>query len=192
MGRAWRQSVLTYSKSNRIFLKESSFRFRRVDADTKNYVNAEPKPGWSGIAEELIFDFFDADGVPAKYVSEGTLLTLCILAATARFENEAIVLIDDIERGLHPKAIHDLIKTLKELQRINTDLQIIATSHSPYLLDELEPHEIRVVTRDAEHGAIVGKLSDHPNFERWKETMLPGEFWSHVGEDWLLKKAQNA
>jgi predicted ATPase len=168
------------------------FRIRRTDATVKNYVNSEPKPGWTGIAEELVFDFIDADAVPAKYVSEGTLLALCVLTAAARFEGEALVLIDDLERGLHPKAVHDLVKTLRELQKVNPKLQIVATSHSPYVLDELEPTEVRVVTRDAEKGTIVGRLTDHPNFEKWKDAMLPGEFWSHVGEDWLLEKKQNA
>lgn len=168
------------------------FRFRRVDATRKNYVNGEPKPDWTGIAEELLFDFDDASDVPAKYVSEGTLLALCILTAAARFEGGAVVLIDDLERGLHPRAVHDLVKTLRKLQEVNPQLQIIATSHSPYVLDQLKPHEVRVVTRDAELGTVVGRLSDHPNFEKWQSAMLPGEFWSHVGEDWLLKKTQHA
>jgi predicted ATPase len=167
------------------------FRIRRTEATRENLVNSDPKPDWTGIAEELIFDFVDADSVPAKYVSEGTLLALCVLTAAARFEGEALLLLDDLERGLHPKAVHDLVKTLRELQKVNPKLQIVATSHSPYVLDELEPHEVRVVTRDAEHGTIVGRLTDHPNFEKWKDAMLPGEFWSHIGEDWLLEKKQN-
>jgi predicted ATPase len=167
------------------------FRFHRTKATIQNYVNGEPKSDWTGIAEELIFDFVDADAISAKYVSEGTLLALCVLTAAARFEGEALVLIDDLERGLHPKAVHDLVKTLRELQKVNPKLQIVATSHSPYVLDELEPHEVRVVTRDADKGTIVGRLTDHPNFEKWKDAMLPGEFWSHVGEDWLLEKKQN-
>ncbi len=168
------------------------FRIRRTEATAKNFVNGGVALNWTGIAEELIFDFVDADAIPAKYVSEGTLLALCVLTAAARFDGEALVLIDDLERGLHPKAVHDLVKTLRELQKVNPKLQIVATSHSPYVLDELEPHEVRVVTRDAEQGTIVGRLSDHPNFEKWKDAMLPGEFWSHVGEDWLLEKKQHA
>jgi predicted ATPase len=168
------------------------FRIRRTEATAKNYVNGSVALTWTGIAEELIFDFVDAFDIPAKYVSEGTLLALCVLTAAARFEGEALVLLDDLERGLHPKAVHDLVKTLRELQKVNPKLQIVATSHSPYVLDELEPQEVRVVTRDAEKGTIVGRLTDHPNFEKWKDAMLPGEFWSHVGEDWLLEKKQNA
>jgi len=31
----------------------------------------------------------------------------------------------------------------------------------------------------------IKSLRDHPDFERWKDEMMPGEFWSMVGEDWI-------
>ncbi|KAF5417700.1 MAG: hypothetical protein C5S48_00015 [Candidatus Methanogaster sp.] len=74
---------------------------------------------------------------------------------------------------------------IRKLMKNNPDLQIIATSHSPYLLDHLKPEEIRLTTLDDKGCAHVGKLKDHPEFEKWKETMRPGEFWSSVGEDWI-------
>ncbi len=170
------------------------FRIRRADGTKQNLVNVESENyrDWHGIAEELIFDFDDAVGVPAKYVSEGTLLVLCILVAAARFEGEALILIDDLERGLHPKAVRDLIGALRKLQEINPKLQIVATSHSPYILSELKPQEVRVVARDPELGTVVGRLTDHPDFAKWSEVMDVGEFWSHVGEDWLLKRKEYA
>ncbi len=170
------------------------FRIRRADGTKQNFVNGEPEKfrEWRGIAEELIFDFDDAMGVPAKYVSEGTLLVLCILVAAARFEGEALILIDDLERGLHPKAVRDLIGALRKLQEINPKLQIVATSHSPYILSELKPQEVRVVARDPLAGTVVGRLTDHPDFAKWSEVMDVGEFWSHVGEDWLLKAKEYA
>jgi hypothetical protein len=35
--------------------------------------------------------------------------------------------------------------------------------------------------------AMCKPLTDHPDFERWKESMSPGEFWSTFYEDWLTK-----
>ena len=40
--------------------------------------------------------------------------------------------------------------------------------------------------------AQCGSLVDHPDFNRWKDTMLTGEFWSMVGEKWLLEKQGKA
>jgi predicted ATPase len=163
------------------------FRLRRAEATAQNYVNALAPANWTGIAEELIFYFEDGKGISAKYVSEGTLLVLCILVAAAGFENDGLILIDDIERGLHPQAIWELMKALRELQQQNPKLQLVATSHSPYVLNELDPKEVRLMARDSEHGATVAKLTDHPDFAEWSMVMRPGEFWTHVGETWMLK-----
>ena len=68
-----------------------------------------------------------------------------------------------------------------------TDLQIIATAHSPCLLDQLQPEQIRLMTLDEDGYAVCGKLTDHPQFEKWKEEMAPGELWSLFGEKWLVE-----
>lgn len=136
--------------------------------------------GW-----ELYFDTLGGNGIPSIAMSEGTLLALGLLTILARTDHPLLVLLDDIDRALHPKAQADLVRQIRVLLEQNPDLQIVATSHSPYLLDHLHPSEIRLTTLDESGRAHVGKLEDHPDFEKWKETMKPGEFWSAVGEDWI-------
>lgn len=139
----------------------------------------------SGTGQQLIFDSANASDVSVEYVSEGTLFILTILVAVVSSEGDTIILIDDIERGLHPKAVKDLIKVLREIQAITPGLQIVATSHSPYVLHELEPKEVRVATLHPEYGTMVAPLEAYPNFDEWRDAMTPGEFWSFVGEDWV-------
>ena len=74
---------------------------------------------------------------------------------------------------------------LKQYLREFPDLQIIATSHSPYILDKLEPNEVRVTGLGDDGSVVVARLDEHPSFEKWKASMTPGEFWSHTGEEWL-------
>lgn len=62
---------------------------------------------------------------------------------------------------------------------------IIAGSHSPYLLDWLNADEIRLMTIGPNSYATCGKLTDHPQFDKWKDEMAPGELWSMFGEKWL-------
>jgi hypothetical protein len=38
---------------------------------------------------------------------------------------------------------------------------------------------------DSKLGTQIAKLSDHSDFEKWKDEMTPGEFWSTVGEKWV-------
>ena len=139
------------------------------------------------IGTEMIFDMAGGRDIPASNVSEGTLLTLGLLTFLLGPHRPRLLLIDDIERGLHPKACGDLIRQLRLLLEEFPDLQIVATSHSPYLLDHLKPEEIRLTSLLDDGTALVAELTDHPEFKRWKDLMSPGEFWSTVGEDWVVQ-----
>lgn len=143
----------------------------------------------TGQGHKIHFDFQGADKVPAEQASEGTLLVLGWLTALLGEGGRRLLLIDDLDRGLHPKAQGELIAILRRLLAQDPKLQILATSHSPYLLDKLKPEEIRLMTLDDGGAAICGSLSDHPDYARWKDLMLPGEAWSTLGEDWLKARA---
>lgn len=137
---------------------------------------------------ELLFDMKGAEGIPAIAVSEGTLLTLGLLTALSMQDTPQVILVDDLERGLHPKAIGELIQQIRRLQGQDSTLQLIATSHSPYLLDHLNADEILLTSLSEEGHAFVKPLAEHPDCERWKDLMAPGEFWSTVGEDWITQR----
>jgi predicted ATPase len=136
------------------------------------------------MTELLLFDTVGANSIPAQYASEGTLLVLGILAVLYGENRPQVLLLDDLDRGLHPKAQLELVTFLRTLLENQPGLQLIATTHSPYILDRLNSEEVRLVTlRDG--WAVCGRLQDHPEFERWKEEMTPGEFWMMFGEKWL-------
>jgi predicted ATPase len=140
------------------------------------------------VGYELLFDMKGGEGIPAQFVSEGTLLTLALLVLLAGPNPPGLVLIENLERGLHPKALQDLVLQIRSLQEQNPRLQIVATSHSPYLLDFVEADEILLTSLDEEGYASVRPLSEHPEYDRWKDVMAPGEFWSTVGESWVVQK----
>lgn len=131
------------------------------------------------------FNMVGGAHIPARMMSEGTMLVLGLLAVLLGPTRPNIVLLDDLDRALHPKAQRDLVSLLRRLLDQTPDLQIIGTSHSPYLLDHLRPEEIRLTTLRDDGSVVCGRLDDHPEFEKWKDAMTPGEFWSMVGEDWL-------
>jgi AAA15 family ATPase/GTPase len=165
------------------------FRIRR--ARTKNYIGDTNHDNKLVFGEELLFDFENASGISANFVSEGTLITLCILVAATRADNEPfLVLIDDLERGLHPMATRELIQVLRDLQTVNPNLQIVATTHSPYLLDAFDPKEVRVAALDPQRGTVVACLDQAPDFEKWNAVLETGGVWSYVGEKWVLEQNQ--
>jgi hypothetical protein len=119
-------------------------------------------------------------GRPADQASEGTLICLAILIMT-----EGTVLIDDIDHGLHPAAQRALITALRQLVGQKPNAQVIMTTHSPYIIDQLEPEEVWVFQPDAEGYTSAKRLSDHPDAERALEVLTTGEFWSAEGETWV-------
>ncbi len=152
------------------------------------------------INDALLFDFADATKVPAPLVSEGTLITLGILTILEQLHRERdrrpgephhwsevdIVLIDDIDRALHPRAQRKLIETLRAALEATPGLQILATSHSPYLIDALRPEEIVVLGRNREHVIVAKRLDAFPD-ERLRTMLSTGELWMSEGEEWVTK-----
>lgn len=74
----------------------------------------------------------------------------------ADYPKYGIVLIDEIETSLHPRAQRRLMRDLARVAR-EQELQIILTTHSPYVLDELPP-EARIYLLDGSGGktAVAG------------------------------------
>jgi predicted ATPase len=136
----------------------------------------------------LLFDTVSADSLPAHQVSEGTLLVLGLLAALYASGRPNLVLLDDLDRGLHPRAQKELISLLRGLLETNPDLQILATTHSPYMLDWMGANEVRMTILRDDGFTACAPLANHPKFEKWKDEMAPGEMWSLFGEKWLVEQ----
>jgi energy-coupling factor transporter ATP-binding protein EcfA2 len=89
------------------------------------------------------------------------------------FEKYSILLIDEIETSLHPRAQRRLIRDLAEMCR-ERDMQIVVTTHSPYILAEL-PLEARIYLMQGQTGRYVmtgvspefamTKMDDYPHPE---------------------------
>jgi len=155
-----------------------------IEVDGKQFTHRGDREYWGNSIE---FDMDGATGIPAHAASEGTLLVLGLLTVMMGPTRPRVVLLDDVDRALHPKAQEDLVSLLRKLLDQNPDMQIVATSHSPYLLDHLKPEEVRLTTLREDGSVACGRLDEHPEFEKWKEQMTPGEFWSLVGEKWLVE-----
>lgn len=141
---------------------------------------------------EVLFDTQAGERLPGSLMSEGTLFCLGLLTILYSPSRPELILLDDLGSCLHPKAQKQVIDIIRQVQRENPALQVVATSHSPYLLDCLQPEEVRVTTLDENGYQLCAKLGDHPEFEKWKEVMTPGEFWSMVGENWVTPTAEVA
>ncbi len=92
----------------------------------------------------------------AEEVSEGVLYFLALLCIVHQPDPPKLLLLEEPEKGIHPRRIREVMDFIFELARLR-DIQIILTSHSPYVVDYFAdiPNCISVFDRDKESGETV-------------------------------------
>jgi len=159
---------------------------RRMDQ-----ISLDGQPVWRPVDEELLGDRFeiefdDGSSIPADLLSEGTVLALGLLTKLYEPERPRFLLLDDIDRGLHIEAQARLVEVLRDLMKLDPELQVACTTHSPDLLDMFDPSEVRVVALDANRHTQVMPLTAHPEFGKWKFGTQTGELWAALGSGWVV------
>jgi len=176
---AWRlKGVL--AGLQRVVPQVQNLRVRSAPARTET---AEGAVGANGF--DLVVDFDDAKGVAATSVSEGTLVALAVLTLLHTNPQPQLLLLDDLGAELHPTGQGELVRALLAIQADNPKLQIVASTHSPYILDALEPKNVRVFARGKDGAARVRSLAEHP--QAGHEGITTGQLWTMDPETWVLE-----
>ena len=105
-------------------------------------------------------------------LSDGTIRLIALITLLLQPHLPELIVIDEPELGLHPYAISILVALLKSVSR---KTQIIVSTQSVTLVDQLDP----------EHLIVVDRLDDQSIFKRIKEAEL--ESWLEeysLGELW--------
>ncbi|WP_324634817.1 AAA family ATPase [Phormidium sp. CCY1219] len=139
------------------------------------------------VGQEVILDMNTGDRIPAHAISEGTMLALGLLTVFMNPPQPNLVLLDDVEQELHPKAQRELIAVFQEIILSNPNLQIIFSTHSPYIFDELTPAQVHVFNNPKSGFTPVKRLDEHPDIEWAQQTLTTGEIWDAEEEDWVLE-----
>jgi predicted ATPase len=119
---------------------------------------------------------------PAHMVSDGTIYALCLLVAVLDSKNGyGLTLIEEPERGLHPKAIRELVGLIR--QQTTAANPIWMSTHSETVVRQLHLQELMLV--DKEDGRTRMKSADSGNItqenlaplgldEAWLSNLLGG------------------
>jgi predicted ATPase len=124
-------------------------------------------------------------------LSQGTLVALALLTLAYVPNPPSLVGLEEIDRSLHPRLLRHLQDALYRLSypescgETRPPIQVIATTHSPYLLDMYREHPEEVVLAqkegldvrmkcltDIEHYQDI--LGDAPLSEVWYSGVLGG------------------
>jgi predicted ATPase len=103
----------------------------------------------------------------AGVLSDGTLRVLAIAAALLSAEENSIVIIEEIDNGVHPSRAKLLLNQINKIA-LERRLRIVLSTHNPALMDALPSDVIPNVVfcyRDKEDGSSrLVSLKDVPNY----------------------------
>lgn len=140
-----------------------------VEATLKDYFNALPEPDIRRVWTEPVGKFqtdamlyceeawgdTSAHTVDARGMSDGSLRFLAILTALLTRQPGSLLVIEEVDNGLHPSRAQVLIEMMRELGK-KRGIDVIVTTHNPALLDAAGPQMIPFITvahRDPDTGA---------------------------------------
>ncbi len=131
---------------------------------------------------ELV-DKYSKHHIPASDISDGTLRILAFLTALYQEDTPSIICFEEIENGVHPWLLHKMMELLKIVSTegiTGNPVQVLVTTHSPVLLNYVEPHQVRAVELDNEGKTQVHTLpTDSARFKKALEAYdgALGELW---------------
>lgn len=122
--------------------------------------------------------------IPARDLSQGTVLALAILTLAYLPDPPPLIGIEEPERGVHPRLLRNIQTALYRLSypeqfgEERQPVQVIATTHSPYFLDLYKDHpEEIVIAQKTADGATFERLSDQPHIMEVLGDAPLGEVW---------------
>lgn len=106
-------------------------------------------------------------------VSAGDLRTLFLVAKALSMDKNSTLLVEEIENGIHPKRLGDLMERLEKIAMVN-ELQIIFTTHSPSVINRLPANRIVLVFKSADNGSKYTPLEQVEEITAIKEYLQNG------------------
>jgi predicted ATP-dependent endonuclease of OLD family len=121
-------------------------------------------------------------------LSEGTFRTIALLFYILSDENK-LLLIEEPEVGIHHGLLESVVQVMKD---VSTRKQIIFSTHSEVVVDQINPENICLVANDQKKGTLVKKLTKSMSKNDFKalksylkESGNLGEYWRSGGfEEW--------
>ena len=115
--------------------------------------------------------------VPAWMLSTGTLRVVCLLALLRHPSPPSVLCVEEVENGLDPRTVHLVVDEL--LRAVEDDrMQVIVTTHSPYLLDLLPLESIVLVTRAPGEPPSFHRPAEEATVRAWAKRFAPGRLYT--------------
>ena len=129
--------------------------------------------------------------VDAKKLSDGTLRCIAIVAAMLSIPEGGILVVEEIDDGIHPSRVSTLINKLSEIGK-KRNLDIIITTHNPILLNRYDKEKllgVSVVYRDREKG--TSNFISLVDIEQYPKLLAKGGLGDAMLDDSIINMIKN-
>jgi len=130
--------------------------------------------------------------LPADQASAGVRLLLFFLALAHHPQPPSLVLLEEPENGLHPRRMAHVMRLLRGLTEGRfgaPPIQVVLSTHSPHLLDEIDPAKDQVlVFRRNEDGSRTAEPADAARLATFLDEFKLGEVWFNQRESGLVSR----
>ncbi len=92
-------------------------------------------------------------------ISAGDLKTLYLIANVVNLKPGSTFITEEIENGLHPKRIKDVLDHLDQIAR-QKNIQLLFTTHSPAIINTLRASEVLWARKEEDMGSRYSLLSE--------------------------------
>ena len=149
---------------------------------------ATPKRGRKSLSFKLTGTDWE---IPAKQMSDGVLLLLGYLTLANMSSWPDVLLVEEPEKGVHPRRLKDIVVLLRKMSEKGANrppVQVVLTTHSPYLLDFVKRDEVLVFIRNPDHSVQVTPLRNRDDLDEklGDQDFTLGELWFNEGEEKLV------
>lgn len=110
------------------------------------------------------------------HMSDGFMRILALCAIPEFDENVSMVLLDEVEDGIEPHILPELIKFISSTSKC----QFIMTSHSPYLVNFFDLEQVCFMARRNDGQTVMAKANEMEIFKEGAEYFGVGEIWANA------------
>ena len=167
-------------ESRKVFFELESRFYERFPYYRQLTLPDKELPG-GGRGLSVSFQTVKGETLGAESVSDGVMFSLAFIAIAHQPRPPQVLLIEEPETGVHHASLKEIVRTLKHLSD-DKGVQVILTTHSPYLLDHVEPEEVFVFSKGEDGAVRAKKFSDHPDVETLRKHFKTGELWTGFDE----------
>ena len=102
--------------------------------------------------------------VPSWLLSDGTLRLLALTLLAYLPHNQEVYLIEEVENGIHPRAIEAVFESLSSVY----DGQVLLATHSPLIVGLTKSEQVLCFAKNPSGATSIVHGSEHPKLKDWR------------------------